>query len=206
MAGQLTHSSDTELDEQEGATQPSGQKKILVIDDNPTIVELIRHAVNMQGKYSVVVAYDGVQGLERFHAEHPDCVIVDVRMPRLDGYQVVRCIRGDNSSAHTPLIILSAMIEEDDQLTGLLSGVDEYVAKPFKPSVLCATLERVMQITPEERTNRIERLALQDMSDLQDELHQEQKRKAAAVSTRTAKTQGDGQQDPDGPNGTAVSV
>jgi DNA-binding response OmpR family regulator len=206
MAGQLTHSSDTEPDEQEGATQPSGQKKILVIDDNPTIVELIRHAVNMQGKYSVVVAYDGVQGLERFHAEHPDCVIVDVRMPRMDGYQVVRCIRGDTSSAHTPLIILSAMIEEDDQLTGLLSGVDEYVAKPFKPSVLCATLERVMQITPEERANRIERLALQDMSDLQDELHQQQKRKAAATSTRTAKAQGDGQQDADRPNGTVVSV
>jgi DNA-binding response OmpR family regulator len=206
MAGQLTHSSDTEPDEHEGASQPSGQKKILVIDDNPTIVELIRHAVNMQGKYSVVVAYDGVQGLERFHAEHPDCVIVDVRMPRMDGYQVVRCIRGDTSSAHTPLIILSAMIEEDDQLTGLLSGVDEYVAKPFKPSVLCATLERVMQITPEERANRIERLALQDMSDLQDELHQQQKRKAAATSTRTAKTQKDGQQDADQPNGTAVSV
>ncbi len=150
------------------------QKKVLVIDDNPTIVELIRHAVNMQGKYSVVVAYDGVQGLERFNAERPDCVIVDVRMPRMDGYQVVRCIRGDSMSAHTPLIILSAMIEEDDQLTGLLSGVDEYLAKPFKPSVLCATLERVMQITPEQRTNRIERLAMQDIADLQDELHNRQ--------------------------------
>jgi two-component system alkaline phosphatase synthesis response regulator PhoP len=167
MAGQSTHSSDSKPGEHEDASQPSGQKKILVIDDNPTIVELIRHAVNLQGKYSVVVAYDGVQGLERFHAEHPDCVIVDVRMPRMDGYQVVRCIRGDTASAHTPLIILSAMIEEDDQLTGLLSGVDEYLAKPFKPSVLCATLERVMLITPEERTNRIERLALLDMSDLQ---------------------------------------
>jgi DNA-binding response OmpR family regulator len=206
MAGKLTHPSDTEPDEHEAAAQPSGQKKILVIDDNPTIVELIRHAVNMQGKYSVVVAYDGVQGLERFHAEHPDCVIVDVRMPRMDGYQVVRCIRGDTSSAHTPLIILSAMIEEDDQLTGLLSGVDEYLAKPFKPSVLCATLERVMQITPEERVSRIERLALQEMSDLQDELHQQQKQKAAATSTRAAKPTEDGQQDADRPNGTAVSV
>jgi DNA-binding response OmpR family regulator len=206
MAGQLTHSSDTDPDEQDGASRPPGQKKILVIDDNPTIVELIRHAVNMQGKYSVVVAYDGVQGLEQFHAEHPDCVIVDVRMPRMDGYQVVRCIRGDTSSAHTPLIILSAMIEEDDRLTGLLSGVDEYVAKPFKPSVLCATLERVMQITPEERANRIERLALQDMSDLQDELHQQQKSKAAATSTRMAKPSEDGQQDADRPNGTAISV
>ncbi|HEV2405045.1 MAG TPA: hypothetical protein VGR88_06310, partial [Ktedonobacterales bacterium] len=57
------------------------------------------------------------------------------------------------------LIILSAMIEDDDQLTGLLSGVDEYLAKPFKPSVLCAALERVMRITPEEREQRLQRLA-----------------------------------------------
>lgn len=137
----------------------SPHKKVLVIDDNPTIVELIRHAVGMYGKYDVVVAYDGVQGLEQFYSERPDCVIVDVKMPRMDGYQVVRCIRGDSTSAHTPLIILSAMIEEDDQLTGLLSGVDEYLAKPFRPSVLCATLEKVMQITPEERERRLERLA-----------------------------------------------
>ncbi len=140
-------------------------KKVLVIDDNPTIVELIRHAVRMQGKYDVVVAYDGVQGLEQFYREQPDCVIVDVKMPRMDGYQVVRCIRGDSATAHTPLIILSAMSREDDQLTGLLSGVDEYLAKPFRPSVLCATLERVMQITPEQREQRIERLAASDQKE-----------------------------------------
>ncbi len=155
MAGQV-------VDGTNDGIQTRLPKKVLVIDDNPTIVELIRHAVGMYGKYDVVVAYDGVQGLERFYSEHPDCVIVDVKMPRMDGYQVVRCIRGDSASAHTPLIILSAMIEEDDQLTGLLSGVDEYLAKPFKPSALYATLERVMQITPEEREQRLQRLADQD--------------------------------------------
>ena len=139
--------------------QARPHKKVLVIDENVTIVELIRHAVMLYGKYDVVVAYDGVQGLERFYDERPDCVIVDVKMPRMDGYQVVRCIRGDSDLAHTPLIILSAMNEDDDKMTGLLSGVDEYLAKPFKPSVLCATLDRVMQITTEEREQRIERLA-----------------------------------------------
>jgi len=134
-------------------------KKVLVVDDNPTIVELIRHAVGMMGKYEVVVAYDGAQGLERFYAEQPDCVIVDVKMPKVDGYQVVRCIRGDTASAHTPLIILSALDGDDEQLIGLLSGVDEYIAKPFRPSLLYATLERVMRITPREREERIERLA-----------------------------------------------
>jgi DNA-binding response OmpR family regulator len=196
-----------QVEEQDAAssTQPSPQKKVLVIDDNPTIVELIRHAVNMQGKYSVVVAYDGVQGLERFNAERPDCVIVDVRMPRMDGYQVVRCLRGDSMSAHTPLIILSAMSEEDDQMTGLLSGVDEYLAKPFKPSVLCATLDRVMQITDEERAVRIERLAMQDMRDVQDELRSQRAQKTP-TSTRQAREIGKGQKDSDMPHGTAVST
>ncbi|MGH2478482.1 MAG: response regulator transcription factor, partial [Ktedonobacteraceae bacterium] len=62
-------------------------KKVLVIDDNPTIVELIKYAVNLQGTYQIVVAYDGVQGLERIYTEQPDCVIIDVKMPRLDGYR-----------------------------------------------------------------------------------------------------------------------
>lgn len=151
MAGQVVETAE--------AGPLDRNKKVLVIDDNPTIVELIRHAVGMMGKYEVIVAYDGAQGLERFYSERPDCVIVNVKMPKMDGYQVVRCIRGDTSTAHTPLIILSALSGDDEQLIGLLSGVDEYIAKPFRPSILYATLERVMQITPQERAERIERLA-----------------------------------------------
>lgn len=133
-------------------------KTVLVIDDNPTIVELIKYAVNLQGNYNVIVAYDGVQGLERIYADNPDCVIVDVKMPRMDGYQFARCIRGDSRTAHTPLIILSAMTREEDQMTGILSGADEYLTKPFKPSALNATIERVIRITPEERQRRTEQL------------------------------------------------
>lgn len=162
MSGSAVENPESGVRSASGAVGSAQNKKVLVIDDNPTIVELIRHAVGLQGKYDVVVAYDGVQGLERFYNERPDCVIVDVKMPRMDGYQVVRCLRGDSTSAHTPLIILSAMYEEDDRLTGLLSGVDEYLPKPFKPSVLYATLERVMRITPEEREQRIQQLAIAD--------------------------------------------
>ena len=133
-------------------------KTVLVIDDNPTIVELIKYAVNLQGDYNVIVAYDGVQGLERIYADHPDCVIVDVKMPRMDGYQLARCIRGDSRTAHIPLIILSAMTREEDQMTGILSGADEYLTKPFKPSALNATIERVIRITPDERQRRTEQL------------------------------------------------
>src|SRR5579863_8731609 len=137
----------------------NAMKKVLVIDDNPTIVELIKYAVNLQGEYHVVVAYDGVQGLERVYAEQPDCVIIDVKMPRMDGYQLVRCLRGDARTADVPMIILSAMTREQDQMTGLLSGVDEYLTKPFKPAALNAAIERVLLLTPADRQRRIEQLA-----------------------------------------------
>jgi DNA-binding response OmpR family regulator len=133
-------------------------KKVLVIDDNPTIVELIKYAVNLQGAYNVLVAYDGVQGLERVYTDHPDCVIIDVKMPRLDGYQLVRCLRGDARTADIPMIILSAMTREEDQITGFLSGVDEYLTKPFKPSALNAAIERVLRLTPAERQRRMDQL------------------------------------------------
>ncbi len=133
-------------------------KKVLVIDDNPTIVELIKYAVSLQGTYEVAVAYDGVQGLEQVFSEQPDCVIIDVKMPRMDGYQLVRCLRGDARTANIPLIILSAMTRDEDQMTGLLSGVDEYLTKPFKPSALNAAIDRVMQLTPDERQRRIAEL------------------------------------------------
>jgi DNA-binding response OmpR family regulator len=139
-------------------------KKVLVIDDNPTIVELIKYAVNLQGSYQVVVAYDGVQGLERVFAEQPDCVIIDVKMPKMDGYQLVRCLRGDLRTADVPLIILSAMTRDEDQMTGLLSGADEYLTKPFKPTALNAAIERVSRLTPAERQLRTDSLA-QDQYD-----------------------------------------
>jgi len=133
-------------------------KKVLVIDDNPTIVELIKYAVNLQGGYHVLVAYDGVQGLESVYTEHPDCVIIDVKMPRMDGYQLVRSLRGDARTADIPMIILSAMTREQDQMTGLLSGVDEYLTKPFKPSALNGAIERVLRLTPAERQGSMDRL------------------------------------------------
>lgn len=135
------------------------QKKILIIDDTKTIVEYTRHVLLKLGYEDIIVAYDGVAGLEQFYRERPDCVIVDVRMPGLDGFQVVRSIRGDASTANTPLIILSAYQQPDQQLTGILSGVDEYLPKPYKPNMLADALNRVMKITPEERAQRMEHLA-----------------------------------------------
>jgi DNA-binding response OmpR family regulator len=151
----------TPSDAQLGGSQSGPPKKVLVIDDNPMIVELVKYAVRSYGAYEVVAAYDGEEGLRRFYEERPDCVIIDVKMPQMDGYQLVRCLRGDASSASVPLIILSAMIREEDQARGYLSGVDDYLTKPFKPSALRAALERVLKITPEQRYQRMRDLVKQ---------------------------------------------
>lgn len=133
-------------------------KKVLVIDDNPTIVELIKYAMSLRGTYEVSVAYDGIQGLERIYADPPDCVIIDVKMPRMDGYQLVRCLRGDARTLNLPLIILSALTRAEDEMTGMLSGVDAYLTKPFRPSALNEAIERVISLTPAERQSRMESL------------------------------------------------
>lgn len=151
-------SDDSTVPRQSEARSPVA-KKVLVIDDSPVIVELVRHAIELQGKYGVVVAYDGVEGLEQYARERPDCVIVDVMMPRMNGFQFVRCLRGDSKTSHTPLIILTALASPEKELTGYLSGVDEYLTKPFKPSVLWAALDRVLAVTDQQREERLQQLA-----------------------------------------------
>ncbi len=131
-------------------------KTVLVIDDNPTIVELIKYAINLHGSYRVVVAYDGVQGLERVYADQPDCVVIDVKMPRMDGYQLVRRLRSDAHTKNTPLVILSALTREEDRMTGLLLGADAYLTKPFKPNALNAAIERALHMTPADRQQNAE--------------------------------------------------
>jgi two-component system OmpR family response regulator len=132
--------------------------KVLIIDDNPSIVDVIRHALRRHGQYETIVAYDGVEGLERYYSESPICVVVDAKMPRMDGFQFLRCLRGDLESANTALVMLTALVRDEDQITGLLSGADEYLTKPFKPSALIAAIERAIHMTPEARMERIEAL------------------------------------------------
>lgn len=149
------------MDTQEVAetAPPNLRKKVLVIDDSKTIVEVVRHTLEQAGGFDVVVAYDGVQGLQQYYREHPDLVIVDVMMPNLDGFQFVRCVRGDAESSQTPLIILSALASEDSRLTGILSGADEYLTKPFRKEDLHATIARVLSLTAEDRTQQVMALA-----------------------------------------------
>src|SRR5271165_5273071 len=84
---------------------------ILLIDDNPKLIKLFTEALREMCDYTLVTAENGIEGLEKFFEVRPDCVVIDVKMPGLDGYQLVRALRGDPDSAQTPLIIMTAMAQ-----------------------------------------------------------------------------------------------
>jgi DNA-binding response OmpR family regulator len=117
--------------------------KILVVDDDKNICELLRMYLEKE-QYTVVIAYDGVEALERFGAENPDIVVLDVMMPRLDGWQVCREIR---KKSNCPIIMLTAKGETFDKVLGLELGADDYVVKPFDAKELVARIKAVMRRT-----------------------------------------------------------
>ncbi len=131
---------------------------VLVVDDNPDLCALVTDVLTKLRAYHVITAEDGVQGLERYFEARPNCVVVDVNMPHVNGYQLIRALRGDPASAGTPLVILSAMVQERDQLAGYLSGADEYLIKPVSALDLVQTIDRVLARSEDERERRIQAL------------------------------------------------
>lgn len=140
-------------------TIPSGEGRVvLVVDDNADLRALVAESLRKLARFTVVTAADGVEGLERYFEIRPDCVVIDVKMPGLDGYQLIRALRGDPASSATPLVILSAMVQDRDRLAGLLSGVDEYLVKPVSPLDLVRTIGRVLGRGEDERLQRLRAL------------------------------------------------
>lgn len=129
-------------------------RRVLVVDDDPDLIALITDGLRMLGGYDVSIAADGAKGLERFFAVRPDCVVVDVRMPGLNGFQFVRALRGDAETAQTPIVVLSAMAQDRDEAAGLLSGADAYLFKPARMADLVQALERAIHLTDEQRWQR----------------------------------------------------
>ncbi|MBB3112970.1 DNA-binding response OmpR family regulator [Paenibacillus phyllosphaerae] len=117
--------------------------KLLTIDDDPHVCEIIRLYAELEG-YEVVAAYDGLQGLELVYDETPDLIILDIMMPEMDGWAVCERIRKDFA---TPVIMLSGKGESYDKLKGFEIGVDDYVVKPFDSKELMARIRAVLRRT-----------------------------------------------------------
>lgn len=114
---------------------------ILIVDDEIRMRRVIADYLHIRN-YRTVEAADGVEALEKFHNEHPDLILLDVMMPRMNGWEVCREVR---KTASTPIIMLTARSEEDDELQGFELGADEYIAKPFSLKILAARIEAVLR-------------------------------------------------------------
>ncbi len=118
------------------------QCKILVVDDESRMRKLVRDFLTKKG-FAVLEAADGVEAVDRFFEEKDvDLIILDVMMPRMDGWQVVKEIR---EYSKVPIIMLTAKGEERDELNGFSLGVDEYISKPFSPKILVARVEAILR-------------------------------------------------------------
>ncbi|MBE7023340.1 MAG: response regulator transcription factor [Clostridia bacterium] len=116
-------------------------KKVLIVDDEKNICELIRLYVEKEG-YDTCTAYDGEDAVSKFKTENPDIIILDIMLPKKDGWQVCREIR---AAGNTPIIMLTAKGELFDKVLGLELGADDYVVKPFEPKELVARIKAVLR-------------------------------------------------------------
>ncbi len=132
---------------------------LLVIDDDLSLLPFLVDMLSVMTNYRIVTAQNGVEGLIAYDEYSPQCVIVDMKMPELDGAQFVRALRGDQTTLNTPIIMLTAMASADDHYLGLASGVDYYLVKPVEPEVLVEAIEHALALSNTERVRRLRELA-----------------------------------------------
>lgn len=118
--------------------------KVLVCDDERHIVRLIQVHMEKAG-YTVVTAYDGKDGLEKIRAEKPDLVVLDVMMPYMDGFEVLKTLRREPEYENLPVIMLTAKAQDKDVFEGYHYGADMYLTKPFNPMELVTFVKRIAQ-------------------------------------------------------------
>ena len=119
-------------------------KHILIIDDEQDMLDLLRPRLEAAG-YEVSTAPDGQSGLDKAREEKPDLILLDVMMPKIDGYQVCRFLKFDEDYKHIPIILLTARGQEQDRETGKKVGADGYLTKPFEKEELLNTIDRLLK-------------------------------------------------------------
>ncbi len=128
---------------------------ILIVDDEKRLVSLVQSYLAQEG-YRALAAYNGKDALAVADKENPDLIILDIMMPEMNGYEFMRAHRAEKD---TPIIMLTAKVEDDDKIIGLELGADDYVTKPFKPRELMArvrnVLRRVEKNEPKGKTKKV---------------------------------------------------
>jgi two-component system alkaline phosphatase synthesis response regulator PhoP len=105
-------------------------KTILIVDDEEDLVETVRFPLEMEG-YHVLVSHNGEEALDQARKEKPDLILLDLMLPKVDGYKVCHRLKSDDRYKHIPVLMLTAKSQEKDMMLGMETGANEYITKPF---------------------------------------------------------------------------
>ncbi len=130
------------------------RKRILVVDDEIYIVHILEFTLTMEG-YDVVTAADGDEALRKVEQDRPDLLVLDIMMPRMDGYEVCRRLREQEETSDLPVILLSAKGRPIDRETGMEVGANDYIVKPFSPRRL---LEKIRDLLDRQHLDQVSNL------------------------------------------------
>jgi len=119
-------------------------KKILIVDDEAQLVDMVKMRLEANN-YDVIVAYDGQEGLDKARKEKPDLIILDLMLPKMDGYKVCRMLKFDEKYKSIPIIMFTARAQEEDEKVSMEVGANAYVTKPFEPKVLLDKIQELIQ-------------------------------------------------------------
>lgn len=119
-------------------------KKIMIVDDEAQLVDLIKLRLEKEG-YQVGAAYDGEEALHMIRQENPDLIILDLMLPKMDGYMICSLFKRDKRFAHVPIILFTARSQEEDIQLGEKVGADAYITKPYEPQALLDKIKELLE-------------------------------------------------------------
>ncbi len=123
----------------------SPNKKILIVEDEPDVVDLLTLQLKKAGGFTVISAHDGAEGVKKARAELPALIVLDLMLPRMPGLEVCKVLKTDSLTSHIPIIMLTAKAEEVDRIVGLEFGADDYVTKPFSPREMLLRIKAILR-------------------------------------------------------------
>ncbi len=119
-------------------------KKILLVDDEPSMIKLVGRRLEEAG-YQVLPAIDGQEAVDKARAERPDLIVLDVMLPKINGYSVCAILKTDARYAQIPIVMLTAKAQQKDEALGRTAGADVYIRKPFKSQELLDAIAQLLQ-------------------------------------------------------------
>ena len=121
-------------------------QRILVVDDDKQIARLVQSYLEKAG-YTILTAYDGEDAMRVIRRERPDLIVLDLMLPKRDGYEITKWLRADQALSATPILMLTARVEDGDKILGLELGADDYLTKPFNPREVVARVRAILRRT-----------------------------------------------------------